>query len=148
MECVLNQETVKARKVGDSIVMTLPRSILKATGFSAGDSLMVRTEGTGFLSVRKENNKMSQIKEKKMELKILRMRLKALNVEQDLALHEYRHGAPTRHPGIEQPELMEGTMKEWHLQECEIKVEIAKKELEIYRMSGPETERHTAEDTE
>lgn len=144
----MNQETVKARKVGDSIVMTLPKSILKATDFSDGDSLIVRTEGAGFLSVRKKEDKMSQLKEAKMELKILRMRLKTLDVERDLARHEYRNGTPTRHPGIEWPELMEGTMKEWHLNECEIKLEIAQKELAIYRMGGLGTEGHTAEDTE
>ncbi len=89
---------------------------------------------------------MSKLKETKMELKILRMRLKTLDGKRDLARFECRNGTPTRHPGIERPELMEGTLKEWHLQECEIKLEIAKKELEIYRMSGPNTERHMGED--
>ena len=84
---------------------------------------------------------MSKLKELTMELKILRKKLEVLNVDREVALHEYENAMPTRHPGIEQGgEIVEGTMLEMRLDEHEIELEIAKKELEIYRMGGPETE--------
>lgn len=133
--------TVKARRVADSIVVTLPKNVLSSSGINEGDLLMVQTEGSGHVSVRKEKDDMSKLKELKMELKILRKRLEVLNVDRELALHEYKYTMPTRHPGIEQGgEIVEGTMLEMRLDEHNIELEIAKKELAIYRIVGTETE--------
>ena len=69
------QITVKARKVGDSIVMTLPRSVLEATGISDGDSLLLQAGEGEFLSVRKENDKVAKLDEATMELEVLQKKL-------------------------------------------------------------------------
>ena len=82
----------------------------------------------------------------RLERKILRKRLEVGNVDRELALHEYKYDMPTRHPGIEQGgEIVEGTMLEMRLDEHKIELEIAEKELEIYRIAGPETESDRAE---
>ena len=69
------QITVKARKVGDSIVMTLPRSVLEATGISDGETLLLQARERGFLSVRKENDKVAKLEEATMELEVLQRKL-------------------------------------------------------------------------
>ena len=135
------QATVKARRVAGSIVVTLPKHLLKSVGISEGDSLTLQTEGVGYISVRKEKDDMSKLKELKMELEILHKKRDVLNADRELALHEYKNGMPTRHPGIEQGgEIVEGTLLEMRLDEHELELEIAKKELEIYQIAGPECE--------
>ena len=132
----MNQAKVKARKVGDSVVMTLPKVMLDSTGFLEGDSLLLESNVPGFLSVRKENDKMEKLKEAEMELTVLRRKLDFVNSEVELAGTEYKHSMPTRHPGIEDPTMMEAYMNEFSFRQSKIRLKIAKKELAIYRMSG------------
>ncbi len=133
------QTTVKARKVGDSTVMTLPRSVLEATGISDGDSLMLQAGGNGFLSVRKESDKVAKSEEASMELEVLQRKLGVLEAETELAMTEYNNSMPTLHPGIDDPTMREGYMKELQFKRSKIQLEIAEKELEIYRMGGGST---------
>ena len=128
------QATVKARKVGDSVVMTLPTRILKSTGFNEGDSLLLQTSRVGFLSVQKENDKVTNLKEAEMELQILQRKLEVVNAEATLAVSEYNNSMPTVHPGINDSHIMEGFMKELDLKRSKVQLKLAKKELAIYRM--------------
>ena len=130
------QTTVKARKVGDSVVMTLPRSVLDATGFSDGDSLLLQAGESRFLSVRKENDKVAKLEEATMELEVLQRKLGVLEAETELAASEHNNSMPTLHPGIEDAPMMEAYMKEMHFNRSKVQLEIAEKELEIYRMGG------------
>ena len=132
------QVTVKARKVGDSVVMTLPTRILKPTGFKEGDSLLLETNRAGFLSVQKEDDKVSDLKETEMEMEILKRKLEVVNAEIDLAGTEYKYSMPTVHPGINDQFIMEGTMKHFSFNRSKIQLEIAEKELEIYQVGGSE----------
>ena len=134
----MNQVTVKARKVGDSVVMTLPKTVLESAGFIEGDSLLLETKAPGFLSVRKENDKMATLKEAEMELAVLRRKLEVVNSEIKLAGTEYKHSMPTRHPGIDDPTMMEAYTNEFSFRQSKIQLKIARKELAIYRMSGSE----------
>ena len=130
------QTTVKARKVGDSIVMTLPRSVLDATGFSDGDSLLLQAGESRFLSVRKENDKVAKLEEATMELEVLQRKLGVLEAETELATNEHNNSMPTLHPGVEDATMMEAYMKEFQFKRSKVQLEIAEKELEIYRMGG------------
>ncbi len=108
---------------------------------------MLQTEGSGHVSVRKEEDGMSKLNELRMEVKILRKKLDVLNADRELAFHEYKYSMPTRHPGIEQGgEIVEGTALEMRLDEHKIELEIAEKELEIYRIAGSETESDQVEE--
>ena len=133
------QATVKARKVGDSIVMTLPRSVLEATGLSAGDSLLLQAGESRFLSVRKENDKVAKLEETTMELDVLQRKLGVLEAETELATVEHNNSMPTLHPGIEDPTMMEAYMKDMYFKRSKVQLEIAEKKLEIYRMGGGNT---------
>ena len=140
------QVTVKARKVGDSIVMTLPKQVLESTGFSEGVTLMLESNSEGFLSVRKENDKVSNLKEAELELAVLNRKLEVVIAESDLAVSEYNHSMPTVHQGITDQYIMESFMKEMNFKGSEIRLEIAEKELEIYRMSGAEPQPNPEDD--
>ena len=130
------QITVKARKVGDSIVMTLPRSVLEATGISDGETLLLQAGERGFLSVRKENDKVAKLEEATMELEVLQRKLGVVEAETELAMSEHNNSMPSRHPGIEDTSIMKGFMIELRFDRSKIKLEIAEKELKIYRMGG------------
>ena len=130
----MDQAKVKARKVGDSIVMTLPSGVLRSTGISDGDSLVVRPGRNGFISVCKEGDKVAQAKEATMELAILQRRLGVVDSEIALAVSEHNNSMPTLHPGIEDSLIMEGFVKEKNYERSKIQLEIAEKELDIYRM--------------
>ena len=130
------QTTVKARRVGDSIVMTLPISVLEATGISDGDSLLLQAGESGFLSVRKESDKVAKLEEAAMELEVLQRKLGVLEAETELAISEHNNSMPTIHPGIDDSTIMEGYMKEMVFKRRKVQLEVAEKELEIYRMGG------------
>ena len=132
----MDRTTVKARKVGDSVVMTLPSSVLKSTGIADGDSLVVGTVRDGFISVRKEEDRMVQMREATMELAILQRKLEVVDAEISLAVSEHNNSMPTFHPGIEDSYIMEGFIKERQFEKSKIQLEIAEMELEIYRMGG------------
>ena len=132
------QATVKARKVGDSVVMTLPTGILKSTGFKEGDCLLLETKRAGFLSIQKEGDKVSNLREANMELQILQRKLEVVNAEATLAVSEHNNSMPTVHPGINDSLIMEGFMKELDFKRSKVQLKIAKKEIAIYRMGEPE----------
>ena len=133
------QTTVKARRVGDSTVMTLPRTVLEATGINDGDSLLLQAGESGFLSVRKESDKVAKSEEATMELAVLQRKLGVLEAETELAMTEHNNSMPTLHPGIDDPTMMEGYTKELQFKRSKVQLEIAEKELEIYRMGGGNT---------
>ena len=130
--------SVKARKVGDSIVLTLTKRILETTGFSEGDALTLETIQSGTLTVRKENDKVFKLQETRMELEILRAKLNVVDAEKAVAVSEYESRMPTIHPGIEDGEIFSGYMKELDFSRSKIVLKIAKKELEIFRLGGIE----------
>ena len=80
---------------------------------------------------------MDRLTEAQMELDVLHKRLDVVKADVSLAAHEHNSQTPTRHPGIEWSDLMEGYGKEKWLEQCEIQLEIAQKELEIYHLGGP-----------
>ena len=82
---------------------------------------------------------MNNLKESQLELDILYKKHEVVKADLSLAVHEYSSHMPTRHPGIDEDSaIMEGYSKEKWLEQCEIQLEIAQKELEIFRMGGPE----------
>ena len=128
--------TVKARAVGDSIVMTLPKSVLKLTGIREGDSLLIQIGPANFILVRKEDDKVARLMEAQKELDILRKKLDVINTETTLASWEHNNSMPTLHPGVEDPHIMEGFVKDMNFKRSKLQLKIAQKELDIYRMGG------------
>ena len=128
--------SVRARRVGDSMVMTLPKTILQSVKFEEGELLLLETMRPGFLSVRKERDSMSKLQELKMELSVLKAKLETVDSKVILAKWEYANSMPTEHQGIDDPILYEGTLAGYKLERSEIQLNIAEKELETFRLSG------------
>ena len=57
------QDEVKARKVGDSVVVTLPKPILEAADIREGDMLRLKAMHNGSVIVKKASNTSSLISE-------------------------------------------------------------------------------------
>ena len=122
MEAEVVQVTVKARKVGDSVVMTMPTQILRSTGFNEGDSLLLETNGVGFLSVRKENDQMSKLQDLRLQLEVARAEYELKDIEGQYL---------GRMGNFDEDELYR-----LGLERSQANLSVKKLELELFRMSG------------
>ncbi len=127
---------VKARRVGDSVVITLAKAIMEETGISDGDSLMLEALAEGRILIAKEENVVSIPKKLELELGVLEGRKNTIQAEMELAVHEHNHSMPTAHPGIENDVIMEGSIREWTWELRKVELEIAQKQLQSFKLMG------------
>ena len=127
---------VKARRVGDSVVITLAKPVLAATGISDGDSLLLEALAEGRILIAKEDKAVSIPKKLELELVVLKARKDAIQAEKELAVHEYSSSMPTAHPGIEDAVIMEGSVREWTWELRKVELEIAQKQLQLFELTG------------
>lgn len=131
------QDEVKARKVGDSIVVTLPKPILEETAITEGEMLLLETMANGRVTIRKASDVVSPINEAGMELAILNRRLDALNAEIETAVWGVDHSAPTEDfPWVDDQMVVDGAMRDYRWKRAKIELEIAERRLEIYKLGG------------
>lgn len=130
------RDRVKARKVGDSVVVTLTKPVLEVTQIMEDDSLVLETFENGRVMVLKETQESTPLLRLELELRILQMRLVELQVERELMVYEETHSMPTRHPGIDDESIgqLYFTQHSWDVAKCER--EIAEKQLEILVAGG------------
>ena len=130
------RDTVKARQVGESLVITLTKPLAEEAGVTKGDILLLEALNDGRILVRKETIPMNPTQSLELELSILEKRRQALQKERDYILWQYNNNTPSHHAGIEYPELMEGTMQcnAWEISKLDVK--IAEKRLEIFMADG------------
>ena len=72
---------VKARRVGDSVVITLAKAILEETGITDGDSLLLEALAEGRILIAKEEKVMSIPKKLGLELEVLKGRKNTIQAE-------------------------------------------------------------------
>jgi len=127
---------VKARRVGDSVVITLAKTILEETGISDGDSLLLEALAEGRILIAKEEKVVSVSKKLELELEVLKGRKNTVQAEMELAVHEHNNSMPTAHPGIEDDIIMEGSVREWTWELRKVELEIAQKQLQLFELAG------------
>ncbi|MBN1189915.1 MAG: hypothetical protein JXA46_09190 [Dehalococcoidales bacterium] len=130
------QEKVKARKVGDSVVITLTKAVLEESGISDGDTLFLEDLPEGRILITKEEKAVSLPKRLELEIEVLKGHKNAIEAEIELAIHEHNNSMPTAHPGIEDDAIMEGSSKEWNWELRKIELEIAQKRLQLFELTG------------
>lgn len=127
---------VKARRVGDSVVITLAKAILEETGITDGDSLLLEALAEGRILVAKEEKIVSIPKKLELELEVLKGHKNTIQAEMELAVHEHNNSMPTAHPGIENDAIMEGSIREWTWELRKVELEIAQKRLQLFELKG------------
>lgn len=127
---------VKARRVGDSVVITLTKAILEETKILDGDSLLLEALAEGRILISKEEKAVSIPRKLELELEVLRGHKNAIQAEIELARHEYSKSMPTAHPGIDDPLIMEGCDREWTWELRKVELDIAKKQLQLFELTG------------
>jgi len=127
---------VKARRVGDSVVITLTKAILEETRISNGDSLLLEALAEGRILIAKEEKVVSIPKKLQLELDVLKGRKGSIEAEMELAFHEHNSSMPTAHPGIENDAIMEGSVREWTWELRKVELEIAQKQLQLFELTG------------
>ena len=132
----MSREVVKARKVGDSLVITLPKGIAEEANVTEGDPLVVETTAKERILVRKDHEPVSPTQRFEIELDILKKEASSLSAKMDLGIWEHNSSMPTAHPGIEDSDLMAGTSLEWNWELRKLELAIAKKQLELFDAGG------------
>ena len=131
------QDQVKARKVGDSIVITLSKPILEEAAIEEGEMLVLETVASGRVTVRKASDEVWPIREADIELAVLNRRLDALNAEIKTAVWGINNSAPTEDfPWVGDQMVVDGVMCDYNWKRAKIQLEIAEKRLDIYKLGG------------
>lgn len=126
--------SVKVRKVGDSLVVTLTKPVADEASIGEGDSLRLETIRKGRVLIRKEGEPVAVQEKVELELEILEKRRAALAAELELAVHEHNNSMPTAHPGIEDNLIMQGVVRETNWRIAQLDVGIAEKRLELLQV--------------
>ncbi len=130
------RDTVKARKVGDSVVITLTKPILDAVEISEGDSLVLETTTSGRVIARKEGPLMAASERMELELELVEKKRAALDAEMSYIVVQHNNSMPSDHPWVEDDSIMEGVMHEMQWQRSKLDIEIVEKRLELLDSGG------------
>lgn len=130
------RENVKARKVGESLVVTITKTVAEASGIEEGDPLIVEVLGNGRLMMIKDKQPNPTIGVIELELELLESRRHEKLAERELMLSEYNNSMPSAHPGIDDGTIMEGTMKGINWDIAKLDTQIAEKRLELFKVGG------------
>ena len=134
------KDNVRARKVGESLVVTLTKPVLDKTGIAAGDQLLLETITNGRVIVRKEPPSMPATQSVELELEVLKKRQAALQAEVEYVVAQHNNSMPSHHPWVDDENIMEGQMKYMRWEIAKLDTAIAEKRLELYEIGGVETE--------
>ena len=132
------RDRVKARKVGDSLVITLTKPVMEEAEIAEGDSLLLETISNGRIIVRKEAEPVAIVERVGLELDILKKRKAATQAEIEMVVYEHNNSMPTAHPYIEDDLIMAGVMRELSWEIAKLDVGIAEKHLEVFELGGLE----------
>ncbi len=133
------RDTVKARKVGDSVVITLTKPILDAVEISEGDSLVLETTTSGRVIARKEGRLVTASERMELELELVEKKRAALDAETECILSQYNNSMPIAHPWVNDSSVMEIVMSDMRWQKSKLDIEIIEKRLELFEAGGVET---------
>lgn len=130
-------QEVKARRVGDSVVVTLPKPILEESRIAEGEMLLLETSAHGSVIVRRSSAMGSPIEEAKLEIAVMRKRLHALDAEIGSAAWGINNSAPTEDfPWVDDQMVTEGVMLDYTWKRAKIELEVAEKRLELFRLGA------------
>ncbi|MCB9385871.1 MAG: AbrB/MazE/SpoVT family DNA-binding domain-containing protein [Bryobacterales bacterium] len=131
------REIVKARRVGQSLVITLPLPILEVIAIQEGDRVMVETDGTKRLIVRKEEERMKNTSRRlELEIDLLEARKKALDADADFKMEQWNRSTPVQADAPQDDDSMALTMRELNLRTAKLARAIAKRRLALYDATG------------
>ena len=130
------RDTVKVRKVGESLVVTVTRPLAEISGIAEGDLLIIEVLDSGRLMMFKDKQPDRVIGIVELELEVLESRHHEKIAERELMVAEYTNSMPTRHPGIEDQYIMEGAMKEINWDIAKIETEVSERKLELFKVDG------------
>ena len=130
------RDTVKTRKVGESLVVTLTKPLALEAGISEGDPVVLETLNSGRILIRKETAPMNPTQFLELELDILKKQKYTLQTEAAYMVHQHNNSMPSHHPGIEDSLIMEGEMRSHDWAIAKLDVEIAQKRLELFTAGG------------
>ena len=133
------RDSVRARKVGGSLVVTLTKPVLDEIGVKEGDALLLDTIGNGRLIIGKEAPMTIVVEKVARELDILIKKRAALEAETDYIVFQHNNSMPTAHPGVEDDQIMEGTMKAHRWENAKLDTAVAEKRLELLEVGGTES---------
>ena len=130
------QSVVKARKVGDSMVVTLTKPILETAKIDEGELLVLKVLSNGNILIGKETNKVGRLNQLDLEIDIVNRKIETKEAETRVAKWEYENGVSTIHPGIEDGGSAEATMLHLDYELSHARLERAEKNLERFEVTG------------
>ena len=132
----MTRDTVKARKVGDSVVITLTKPILDAVEISEGDSLVLETTKSGRVIVWKEGRLVTASERMELELELVEKKRDALDAEMQFIVVQHNSSMPSAHPWVDDASIMDSMMHEMQWQRSKLDVEIVERRLELLASGG------------
>lgn len=123
-----------ARRVGDSLVITLKKPVVDEAGIAEGDSLVMEVIGKGQIFLMKQSLAMDQTELMKLELRVLKKQLESLEAQFNVATFEHNVGFGVFYPGVDDELNYTGYNLQFEMKRKDFESEIAEKELELMKL--------------
>ena len=131
----LMREFVKIRKVGDSLVVTLPQTILKPLNLETGDRVLVEADPPHRIVLSKEGKAMPLTQRLELEVDLLEKKRAAIDSDLRYKELQYKDNMPSD-PGMEDNGLAVHVMSNLVRQRDTLAAELAQKRLDLYDLGG------------
>jgi len=130
----MTRDIVKARRSGESLVVTLTQEVLAGIEIAEGDRLMLETAGNRRIIITKEDAvQTTTTRSLELEIDALEKERDALAAESKLSAVKWNRGFTG--PGFDE-DIMEATMAEWNRDIARKEADIARKRIELFELEG------------
>lgn len=130
----MTRDIVKARRSGESLVVTLTQEVLAGIEIKEGDRLMLETAGDRRIIITKEDAvDTGTTRRLELEIEALEKERGALAAERKLCTVKWNRGFTD--PGFDEA-IMEATMAESSRDIARTEADIARKRVELFELEG------------
>jgi antitoxin component of MazEF toxin-antitoxin module len=129
------RDIVKARKVGDSLVVTLTQPVLSTVEIKEGDRLMIEPLPPHRIILSREQKPTTSTRRLELEIDVFQNKHDALESELTYVMAQWNHSMPMDHH-VTESGVMEVTMRQLEYQRDRIAIELAEKRLQLFDLQG------------
>ena len=128
------KSAANARRVGDSLVITLKKPVVDEAGIAEGDSLVMEVVRKGQIILMKQSLEVDPTELLKLELEVLKKQRESLEAQFNMATFEHNVGFGVFYRGVDDETNYTGYQLQFVMKRKDFDAEIAEKEVELMKL--------------
>jgi len=123
------REILKVRKVGGTLVVTLPQGVLEDTHLVEGDRVLIEAIPPRRILISKEEMKMPTGRRAELELHVLEAKIESYHSQMDYAVADHNLNGG-------ESETLDAQLKYLRVERDKIAIAVAEKKLQLFELEG------------